>query len=95
MHFLLLCLEKSVSHNTDVFQARQIIDGVSLLAGTINLGELPTNQYMPLLYCKHAGCSSLAIDILLLSGVSVLGIFKLFANNKDKELQYIAAFQLV
>lgn len=90
MHFLLLCLEKSVFHKTDVFQTKQIIDGVFLLAGTINLGELPTNQYILLLYCKHAGCSSLAIDILLLSGASVLSIFKLFVNNKDKEVQYIA-----
>lgn len=42
----------------------------------------------PSLYCKHADCSSLAIDILLLPGVTALSIFRLFSNNKD-EVQYI------
>lgn len=40
VHFLLLCLEKSVFPNTSISQAKQIIDGVSLLSGTINLDEL-------------------------------------------------------
>lgn len=38
-------VEKSVFHNAHAFQAKQIIDGGFLLAGTINLGELPRNQY--------------------------------------------------